>query len=60
MERVTVYGCVDIGRTEKHAGHAPMLSVTLHVGAIMAYSRSLKNLARRLLHHSHKSASATP
>jgi len=24
------------------------------------YSRSLKNLARRLLHHSHKSASATP
>jgi len=24
------------------------------------YSRSLKNLARRLLHHSHQSASATP
>jgi len=28
--------------------------------AAAGYSRSLKNLARRLLHHSHKSASATP
>jgi len=27
---------------------------------LVTYSRSLKNLARRLLHHSHKSASATP
>jgi len=26
----------------------------------MLYSRSLKNLARQLLHHSDKSASATP